>query len=292
MKLVTLSILGLSMAIWSCSTDTESSETTTETIPEVAGPSLEMVWQTDTTLLTPESVIYDAEKDVYYVSCMGLNPTGKFDGNGYIAKISSSGEILANPWISGLDDPKGLTLSGNMLYASDLNKVVSVNTDTEEVTIELADGAQYLNDAATGPDGEILFTDSDLNSVFTLTDGQFDLLYKNDSLGRLNGAFAEQERILLIGFNSGKLFSLQDTSLTLMTDGLMKGDGIEAWGDGYIISCWDGHIYYINKNNQKKLLVDTSADGIGAADIDIPEGKDLVVVPTFHGHNVVAYKIK
>jgi hypothetical protein len=277
--------------LFSCSNQpSESAESAEEAVQYI--PTLSLAWETDTILITPESVIYDAANDVYYATCMGPNPTGKFDGDGYIAKIGSDGKIIDNHWIKNLDDPKGLALVGNMLYATDLNKLVSVDVNTEEITIEIIEGAQYLNDAASTPEGDLILTDSDLNTVFVISNGATKVAFADTSLGRLNGVFYEAERKLLVGFNSGKFFSLKGNTLSTLSEGMKTADGIEAIGDGYFVSCWDGHIYYLDKNSNKTLINDTSADKIGAADIDYIANKNLLVVPTFYGNKVVAYHVK
>ncbi len=277
--------------LFSCSNpETDTSNDSEEVVQYI--PTLSLVWETDTTLITPESVIYDAANDVYYATCMGLNPSGKFDGDGYIAKIGSDGKIIDNHWIKNLDDPKGLALVGNILYATDLNKLVSVDVNTGETTIEIVEGAQYLNDAASTPEGDILLTDSDLNTVFIISKGTTKVAFADTTLGRLNGVFHEAERKLLVGFNSGKFFSLKDNTLSTLAEGMKTADGIEAIGDGYFVSCWDGHIYYLDKSSNKTLINDTSADKIGAADIDYIASKKLLVVPTFFGNKVVAYHVK
>jgi hypothetical protein len=283
--------LFLSAFLFSCSNQTTDTSEASEKLVQYI-PELSIAWETDTTLITPESVIYDAVNDVFYATCMGPNPSAKFDGDGYIAKIGSDGKIIDNHWIKNLDDPKGLALIGDMLYATDINKLVSVNVKTGETTIEIVEGAQYLNDAASTPEGDVILTDSDLNTVFVISKGKTSIAVADTILGRLNGVFHESDRKLLIGFKSGKLFSLKDGSLNLLAEGLNTGDGIEAIGDGYFVSCWDGHLYYLDSKMNKTLINDTSADKIGAADIDYIADKKLLVVPTFFGNKVVAYHVK
>ncbi|AWV99142.1 hypothetical protein [Arcticibacterium luteifluviistationis] len=278
--------------LFSCSSQPEETTEDTAEITSSDVPTLSIAWETDTTLITPESVIYDAANDVYYATCIGVGRKADFDGDGYIAKIGPNGEIIDNHWVKNLDDPKGLALVGSTLYATDLNKLVSVNVNTGETTIEIVEGAQYLNDAASTPDGDILLTDSDLNTVFLISSGVTTIVLADTTIGRLNGIFHEADRNILTGFRSGKLFAQSGSDLKMVADGVKTADGIEAIGDGYFISCWDGLLYYFDKNWNKTLLKDTSAEGIGAADIDYIADKKLLVVPTFFGNKVVAYHVK
>lgn len=293
MKSTLLLFLLPCVLFFSCSSQPEDTETKEETAVSSA-PTLNLVWETDTTLITPESVIYDAANDVYYVTCIGVGRGADFDGDGYIAKIGPKGEIIDNHWVKNLDDPKGLALVGSKLYATDINKLVTVDVNTGETIIEIVEGSQYLNDAASTPEGDILLTDSDLNTVFQISSGETKVIIADTTLGRLNGVFHEADRNLLAGFNSGKLFSQSGSTLSTLVDGMKTADGIEAIGDGYIISCWDGHIYYVDKDWNKTLINDTSDSPrkIGAADIDYIADKKLLVVPTFFGNSVAAYSVK
>lgn len=290
----TLLIALLPCAIFfSCSSQPEeTAEDTAEIASTSSTPTLSIAWETDTTLITPESVIYDATNDVYYATCIGVGRKADFDGDGYIAKIGPNGEIINNNWIKNLDDPKGLALVGSTLYATDLNKLVSVDVNTGETTIEIVEGAQYLNDAASTPDGDVLLTDSDLNTVFLISKGVTTVVIADTTIGRLNGIFHEADRNILTGFRSGQLFAQSGSDLKMLANGVKTADGVEAIGEGYFVSCWDGHIYYFDQNWNKTLLKDTSADNIGAADIDYIADKKLLVVPTFFGNKVVAYNVK
>ena len=51
----------------------------------------DVVWTLDG-LETPESVLFDEERDVLYVSNVGGEPTVK-DGNGYISRVSPDGKM-------------------------------------------------------------------------------------------------------------------------------------------------------------------------------------------------------
>ena len=55
---------------------------------------IEPVWESDTLLRTPESVLIDRERNVLYVSNVNLNPWEK-DGNGFISKMDMDGKITS-----------------------------------------------------------------------------------------------------------------------------------------------------------------------------------------------------
>src|SRR5688500_12348840 len=77
---------------------------------------------------TPESVLYDADADLYLVSNINGKPLD-VDDNGYISKVSPDGKIADGKWIDGakdnvkLDAPKGMAITGGVLYDSDITGV-------------------------------------------------------------------------------------------------------------------------------------------------------------------------
>ncbi len=282
--------LAAAIAVSACTSTTENTSETEETAETT--PKLSVAWETDTTLITPESVIYDSQNDVYYVSCIGAVPPGAKDGDGYIAKIGANGEIISNQWVTGLNGPKGLALIDNILYVADIDQLVAINTENGEIiSSETIEGATFLNDAGSTPNGDILITDSDLNTVFVKSGEETTVLFSSPDLGRLNGVLFEDGKYLLAGFNSGKLFSLDGSALTMLADSMQGADGIEKYHDGHFVSSWNGHIFYVDKNGKRTKLLDTEADKINAADIDVIQEKNLLLVPTFFANKVVAYKI-
>src|SRR5262249_52756837 len=77
---------------------------------------------------TPESVLYDPEQDLYLVSNINGKPIDA-DSNGFISKVSPEGKVVELMWIDGskktssLNAPKGLAISGNLLYVADITFV-------------------------------------------------------------------------------------------------------------------------------------------------------------------------
>ncbi|MEM6632711.1 MAG: ATP-binding protein, partial [Bacteroidota bacterium] len=61
----------------SCGTETEDQPPSSE---GSSTPTLKQVWETDTLLRTPESVLFDPEREVIYVANVNMNPWEK-DGN-------------------------------------------------------------------------------------------------------------------------------------------------------------------------------------------------------------------
>ncbi|MDQ4139111.1 MAG: hypothetical protein M3142_01170 [Bacteroidota bacterium] len=122
--------------------------------------SLVKKWETEPILNIPESVLYDKNENVLYVSSINGEPSAQ-DGNGFISKVSTNGQVTELNWITGLDAPKGMGLVGNLLYIADLTKVVVVDTKTGQKVKEInPTEAQFLNDITVDAQGNVYVSDT------------------------------------------------------------------------------------------------------------------------------------
>lgn len=294
MKKINLLLIGLACAtLTNCTSTTD--EATEAADSESLTPSLELAWETDTTLITPESVLYDAANDIYYVSCINGVPPDAKDGDGYIAKLDSNGKIIADKWATGMDAPKGMALVGNTLYVTDISKIVMIDITTGEITgVQEIEGATFLNDMDAAPDGTIYFTDSGTNKAYKITDGNIEELFTNADLERINGVFVDGEQLTFSSSKSGNVVSydLNDAAATIVADSIFGGDGVKKYGDDYFVSSWNGEVYHLTADWKKTMILDTKDVPLNAADIELVTDKSLLLVPTFFGNKVVAYKIK
>lgn len=257
---------------------------------------LTKLWESDSTLMTSESVLFDKANGVYYVSCIGNVPPNKEDGDGYIAIIDQRGKTINAKWAEGLDAPKGMALSGGKLYVADINDLVVIDQGSGKIDKRIpVPGSTFLNDVALAPDGKIYFTDSNENTIYLYDNGKV-LLYKKDkSLGGTNGIFVDDETIYLAGFGSGDIHTIEieTKEVTNRAKGAVPGgDGIAPWEGGYVYSNWNGEVYYVAPNWKAEKVLDTKSDNVYAADITINQKSGELLVPTFFDNKVVAYKIE
>ena len=69
-------------------------------------------------------------------------------------------------------------------------------------------------------------------------------------------------------------------------------DGIGADGDGNIVvSHWEGRIFRIGPEGEVTKLLDTSVPVNFSADIAVVPETGMLIVPTFLGNTVVAYRM-
>jgi hypothetical protein len=278
-------------------TVTEDPDTTaviTDTVI-VKVPKLTRTWESDTTLRTPESVLYDKTKNVLYVSNVGGVPPTKKDGDGFISQLSPDGKIIKLKWATGFDAPKGLGLVGSTLYVTDIDRIKAVDTKTGKIlNTWKVPGATYLNDVAISTDSIVYFTDFEKSTIHQLRKGKLSVVRVDTSLGGTNGIYVDGNTLLLAGSQTGNVYTMNigDQSVQTMASGIPSGDGIERYKNGWIVSNWNGQIYHIDDTGKVTMVLDTQGEKLNSADIEVIEEKDLLIVPTFFGNKVVAYTMK
>jgi len=250
--------------------------------------SLEKIWESDTTLAVPESVLY--YEDGLYVSLIDGQPW-EADGKGGIAKLDKNGKILNATWVTGLSAPKGMGIWDKKLFVANLSEVVVINTANGKVESKIpVEGATGLNDITVDEKGVVYVSDSKLGKVHQIKNGKAEL-YVSDLKG-VNGLKAVGSDLYLLTAND-VLKAGADKKLVTVATTEMGGDGIEPIGNGdYVISCWAGLIYYLDKDGKLLTLLDTREQKRNTADIGYDPSQRIVYVPTFFRKSVVAYRLK
>src|SRR5215510_5283511 len=136
------------------------------------GPSLTPLWNITTDFASPESAYYHAGSNAIYVSSINGQILDK-DGNGYISKLSPDGKVVSAKWVTGLNGPKGLRSVGNTLWVADIDEVVGMDIGSGKITSRVkVEGATFLNDLATAPDGTVYTSDSNGLKIYAVKDGK------------------------------------------------------------------------------------------------------------------------
>jgi hypothetical protein len=249
---------------------------------------LTKLWESDTTLLVPESVI--PYNGTLYTSQIDGQPWGK-DGKGGIGALSMDGKIKNLNWITGLDAPKGLAVNGDWLYVADLKDVVvisiSKNKIDHKITIPEAVG---LNDVTVDSKGVIYVTDSQNARVFKI-EKDVPTLYL-EGLRGINGIKAIGDKLYIL---TGNAMMVADAAKTLTKFATLEngGDGIEPIGNGdFLVTAWNGWLYYVKADGTKETLLDThTTKNRKTADIGYDPKTKIVYVPTFSANSIEAYKL-
>ncbi|MDV3308557.1 MAG: hypothetical protein LOY03_07040 [Cyclobacteriaceae bacterium] len=282
-------LFAMTFLVFSCR---NTKKETAEASEEATSPSLTQKWETDTLLTTCESVLYDAERNVIYVSNIDGVPDEK-DGNGFISRISIDGTITDLKWVTGLDAPKGLGIRGNRLFVTDIDRVVEIDVDAGSIVKSYpVEGASFLNDVTVAANGDVYVSDSNAGLIVRIS-GEELTIWMEDVDGP-NGLLADGGALLMASWNAGTLnaIDLQTKEITVKAEGIEHPDGIEAVGDGaYLVSTWDGMVHLVEADGTKHLLLDTRDAGANAADIDYIPEQNLLLVPAFSANKVVAYEL-
>ena len=119
-------------------------------------------------LQNPESVRWDADQGIWFVSNVNGNPSAK-DNNGYISRLKPDGSVDSLKFVSAgrnkvtLNGPKGMAIVGDTLWVADIDAVRGFNRKTGAPIASIpVPGAKFLNDITAGPDG-LYITDTGIH---------------------------------------------------------------------------------------------------------------------------------
>jgi hypothetical protein len=253
--------------------------------------SLVKLWQTDTVLKVPESVLFDAVDKVLYVSNIEGQPWEK-DGKGSIGKIGLDGKIISAEWVSGLHAPKGMGRYKNNLYVADVDNLVVIDISKAAISRRIPlEGAQSLNDVSVTKEGKVYVTDSKAGKIYRLEQDKL-ALFAEDYKG-LNGVLGVGNDVFAVA--AGSLYRIDATKKAVkLAEGMEPAtDGIEQVApDEFIISVWNGVVYYVKAGGAVQKLLDTRDQQSNTADIGYDPGTRTVYIPTFFKNSVVAYRLQ
>jgi len=252
--------------------------------------SLEKIWETDSVVNLPESVLPDIKNKILYVSVMGNNPNDK-DGIGGVAKIGLDGKVIDLNWITGLNAPKGLTRIGNLMYAADLTDVVVIDIAKGKVTLKIPiDSAKFLNDITVSDKGIVYVSDTRTKRIHKVEKNIASLYMEN--VNSVNGLKAIGNDLYIAG---GKTIWKADAQkkLTAIAELPYGGDGLEPIGNGdFLFTSWGGYVYYVYADGKYDLLLDTHLEKKNTADLGYDPVKSILYIPTFYKKTVMAYQLK
>ena len=254
-------------------------------------------WETKQELRVPESVLYDEETNILYVSNINGKSAEK-NGQGFISRVSLDGKIAVLKWATGLNAPKGSAMYKNKLYVSDIDHVVEIDLNTGKILANHpAPGAQFLNDVAADAAGNVYVSDMspDNSAIYKLSQGRMTVWMKGPEISRPNGLYMEEQRLLVGNSGDGSLKAINLPAKRISTIAQVGSgiDGLRSDGKGnYFISDWQGKTSLVTASGKIIVLIDTTASKINAADLEYIQGKRLLLIPTFFDNRVMAYKVE
>jgi sugar lactone lactonase YvrE len=254
----------------------------------------------------PESVRYDADQDVYFVSNM-TGPGSKKDGNGYISRLNAADGGSATVFIQGgkngavLDAPKGMTIHGDTLWVADITVLRAFDRRNGTPLGQIDFGpvnAKLLNDVAVGPDGTLRVTDtgiimSEIGVIYVGGDRIFkvgpdraiSVMASGPGLDRPNGIAWDSagKRWILVSFDpfDGKIAAFANDDSTgrpiWQKRGIGKLDGVEVLPNGAILfASWADSSIHLLENGRERQIVREVPE---PADIGVDTRRNRVAIP-------------
>jgi sugar lactone lactonase YvrE len=263
-------------------------------------------------IASPESAFYDAASNSVFVSNINGGVTDK-DGNGYISRLTPDGRVVNAKWATGLNGPKGLRGVRGTLWAADIDEVVGIEIASGRITSRVKiDGASFLNDLATAPDGTIYVSDSMKARIYMVKDGKASVFVEGEDLIETpNGVLVDGKRVIVgsMGLGvfgppggrgrgagapaGGQLFAFDRTTKarTVITPEPIGGiDGIELDGrGGYLVTdVFGSRLLQVSASGTPRTLLQFPGAG---ADIGFIAARRMVIVPFLNSNSVSAYDL-
>lgn len=265
--------------------------------------TLELSWERDG-LSNPESVIYDPQLNLLYVSNVNGGPNDK-DHNGFISIVSVNGNMLNEKWVEGLNAPKGLTIHGRTLYVADIDQLVAIDIDHGRIINRYkVDDAKFMNDVTVDNDGNVYVSDMVMNRIYRLSNDQIETWIESEELENPNGLLFTEDDIIVgcwgrmtDGFATEvaghlKRISINTKNISSIGDGTPVGnlDGVEGNDEiGFYVTDWlNGGLFHIDVEGTATKLLEFNQ---GSADHEFIIKKGLLLIPQMVENKLFAYKL-
>ncbi len=255
------------------------------------------LWETPDDLLTPETVVYDPRRKVYYVSNYDAFHPSAGQGLQYISVVSEDGEIENREWVGGLNNPAGMALDGDRLVVIERGGLAEIDINAGEISGRRPiPGAGMPNDVAIDRRGDYYISDPPRGVIYRFSGGEFEEWLSGGEVIDPNGLVVDGGR-LVWGNNGDTCLKAADlktrevVSIANLGPGII--DGVELDGEGnYIVSHWRGKVYRVTPAGGVVKVLDTTGPGTFAANLAFVPETGLMVVPTFYSNSVAMYRLE
>jgi sugar lactone lactonase YvrE len=264
----------------------------------------------------PESARYDPDQDVYFISNINGGMSSR-DGNGFIMRVNAANPadatILAQSGRGGvtLDAPKGLALTGDTLWVTDIDVVRGFDRHSGAplATVDLRPlHARFLNDIVAAPDGTLYLTDTGIevgpdgilpvggDRVFHIGAGHgVTVVAEGDSLRWPNGIAwdAAHERLIVAPFHDlvSYVLALDSNAMHRVPLAGSRGqlDGVEVLPGGRVlVTSWgDSAVYLVTDSGSRRII----GGLVSPADIGLDTRRNVLAIPLPNRDRVEYWKL-
>jgi hypothetical protein len=253
---------------------------------------------------SPESVLHDSLQDVYFVSSINGSGTVR-DNNGFISRVKPDGAVENQKFIEGgkngvtLNAPKGMALSGDTLWVTDIDAVRAFDARTgaplDSISLAtLIPPPVFLNDITATPTGALYVTDTGIrfddvgnvlhrgpDRIFRIgPDRVVTVALRGDSLGWPNGiALDPVGRRFVIVQSGGKsvlAWKPEDRAPSVIATGPGGFDGVVIAGGKILVSSWNDSTVSSYETGKEVRVISGIA---GPADIGYDAKRNRVLIP-------------
>ena len=244
----------------------------------------------------PESAVYATQQKLIYVSNLDGEPTAK-DGKGYLSQVSTDGKLIKKKWYGGLNAPKGLGYYYGLLYVSDIDELLEIDTGTGRIKRRFkAPGAKFLNDVAVASNGVVYVSDTATHTIWRLMGDSFTAIVKDEGLQGPNGLLVDKGQLVVASWGMDaqgdkpaeqswlQAVNLESRAVQPRFSPIPLGqlDGLAPDGKGgyYVSDFMLGNLFHVAADGEVKLWVPLEQ---GIADLAVLPGKGLLVPNMLNG---------
>ncbi len=257
---------------------------------------VERMWATPADFLVPESVAYDPGTNAFYVSNFDAYNPSRGEPRQAISKVTPDGHVEALEWVSGLFNPTGLAVRDGTLYVVERTAVAEIDIASASITTRIPlPGAALPNDIAIAGNGDLYVSDSRKNRIYRIAGGQAEEWVSGPPISAPNGVLVHEGR-LIVGTNGDgclKAVDLETKQVGILANlgvGVIDGIAADRQGD-LLVSHNEGRLLRVARDGRVTTVLDTTAIRMSIADFGYAPALDLVVIPTFTGGRVAAYRL-
>lgn len=272
---------------------------------EVIKPNI--VLEVSEGILHPESIVYSAKHESFFVSNVASGNPTETKAVGYISKISKDGKRIVAKWVTGLHAPKGITILGDNLYVTDVTRVQKISISKAKIVKTFSvKNSKFLNDTVADAAGNIYVSDMFTNILYRIKNDKLSIWAQDPKLQNSNGLYTDgKEHLFIVKWGTdidpqtfrtkvpGDMAIIQFSNkneVVLNSDIQGNLDGISADSQGVLwISDWmTGDIYTMSKQGKVKKMFNFSQ---GAADLSVAKELGLLMIPQMNQNKIIFIKL-